>query len=422
VDTIAPEPADTEVEEAGDAEDDVVEIEFYFPEGFGREERYAAIIEAFEEKYPNIKVNVRLSTWGEFKKSLPIMWSSDNVADVVLTDGPDIQEYAYYGALLPLDDLFPESELEKYSPGVVEAVTYKGSIYGAPYLDNALAFYCNKDMFEAAGIEAPITLEDAWTFDEWLVNIQQVVAVAEEEQGRKIWGLVGINNPPFGSYWTMWIPRSAGEKGSPTFMGISEDGTELSGYLDTPESLAVLQFYQDLFQVHKLMPTADIPDAFETGQSACRMHVVSGGLVFQRDYPDLNWFVMPLPYFVTPLTHTGGFAPSVSARSAHPEEAKTFLRFLTKDEGLLLDLKAFPSLPGNLEIRSEIPELSGYAQVFLELNEQWGVARPVSPGHSIYDDVVATDMMLDIALGADVKTRVQQAIQDAEALLTQFKE
>lgn len=402
--------------------DEIVEIEFYFPEGFRRPETFALVIDAFEDKYPNVKVNVRLTTWGEFKPSLPLMWASDNVADVVLTDGPDIHEYAYYGALLPLDDLFPEDELHLYARGTVEAGMYEGTIYGAPFADSSIAFYYNQDMFDAAGIQPPTTLDDAWTFDEWLDNVLQVVAVAEEAQGRKIWGLTAVNNPPFGSYWNTWIPRSAGERGSPTFMGISEDGTTLSGYLDTPESLAALQFYQDLFQVYELMPTADIPDAFQTGQSACHMGVVSHGHTWLSEYPDLNWGVMPLPYFVTPLTHTGSFAPSVSANAPNPEEAKLFIRFLTQEEGALIFFNETLSIPARLEFRDQIEALQAdYAQFFMELNEVWGVARPVSPGHALYSQIVANDMMIDIALGADVEARVQQAIQEAEAQLAQFR-
>lgn len=413
--------AEDEAEADAEAADEVVEIEFYFPEGFGRPEAFAAVIEAFEAKYPNIKVNVRLNTYADFKPSLPVMWASDNVSDVVLTGGPDIQEYAYNGALLPLDDLFPESEWDKYSSGVMQEVTYQGSVYGAPFGDSAIAFYYNQDMFDAAGIEAPATLDEAWTWEEWLTNIQEIVAVAEEEQGSKVWGLVGLNNPPTEDYWTMWIPRSAGEPGSPTYMGISEDGTTLQGYLDTPESIAALEFYQDLFQEYELMPTDEIPDAFGTGQSACYMAFTSLGRFLGMDYPDLNWGVMPLPYFETPITHTGSFAPSISAKSEHPEEAKTFIRFLTQEEGLMIYNGMNPGLPALLSAREEVPELEGYAQMFVDLNREWGASRPASPGHAIYNEIVGADMMVDIALGADVEERVQQAIMEAEAQLAQFK-
>lgn len=416
-------PAEPETDApVSEAPAEIVEIEFYFPEGFRRPEIYAKVIEAFEAKYPNIKVNVRLSTWSDFKPSLPLMWASDNVADVVLTDAPDIHEYAYYGALLPIDDLFPPEEYDLYAPGPVQAGLYKGNMYGAPYADSSIAFYYNVDMFEAAGIQPPTSVDDAWTFDKWLENVKLVVEVAEEQQGRKVWGLTGTNNPPFGTYWTMWIPRTAGTLGSPTFMGVSEDGTVLSGYLDTPESLAALQFYQDLFQVHELMPTANVPDAFPTGQSACYMGVISDGWNWMDQYPDFNWGVMPLPYFETPLTHTGSFAPSISANAPHPEEAKIFLRFLTQEEGAMIYFTESLSIPARLEFRDDIEALNlEYAQMFLELNERFGVARPLTPGGAIYNEIVATDMMLDIALGADVASRVQQAIQEAEALLAQFR-
>jgi ABC-type glycerol-3-phosphate transport system substrate-binding protein len=421
-----PPPAEEPAEEAAEpaeeeAAAEVTEIEFYFPEGFGRPESFAAVIEAFEEKYPDIKVNVRLNTWADFKPSLPIMWASDNVSDVVLTDGPDIQEYAFNGALLPLDDLFPESDWGEYAPGVMQEITYEGSVYGAPFGDSAIAFYCNSAMFDAAGIEKPTTLEDAWTWDEWLTNVTEIAAVAEEEQGRKVWGLVGLNNPPTLDYWTMWIPRSAGEKGSNTFKGISDDGTTLTGYLDTPEAIEALKFYQALFQEHELMPTDDVPDAFGTEQSVCYMAFTSLGNILANDYPDLEWFVMPLPYFVTPITHTGSFAPSVSAKSEHPEEAKKFIEYLTKEEGLLLYNELNPGLPAKLSARDEVDALQGYAKMFVDLNREWGVSRPPSPGHAMYAAIVGDTMMVDIALGADVEEAVQAAIMEAEAQLAQFK-
>ena len=417
----AEEPAAEEPAAEEPMDEGPVEIEFYFPEGFGRPEAFAEVITAFEAKYPNIKVNVRLNTYADFKPSLPVMWASDNVADVVLTGGPDIQEYAFNGALLPLDDLFPASDFDQYAPGVIQEVVYEGSVYGAPFGDSAIAFYYNKKMFDAAGIEAPATLDEAWTWDEWLTNMMVITDLASEEQGRKVWGLVSLNNPPSEDYWTMWIPRSAGAKGSNTYMGISPDGTTLSGYLDTPESIAALQFWQDLFQVHELMPTDEVPDAFGTEQAACYMAFTSLGRFIGFDYPDLEWGVMPLPYFETPITHTGSFAPSISAKSQNIEEAKLFIEFLTKDEGLLIYNGANPGLPALLSARAEVPELEGYAQMFVDLNREWGASRPASPGHAIYNSIVGRDMMLDIALGADVEEAVANAIMEAEAQLAIFK-
>ena len=245
--TVTEESAPTDEIVTAEPTKELVEIEFYFSEGFGKEATFDKMIAAFEAKYPYIKVNKRINTWTEFRPSLPIMWASDKVSDVIDTNGPDIREFAYYGVLLPLDDIFPESELKNFAPSVVEEVSYNGHIYGAPYTDSVIPMFYNKDMFAAAGVEAPTSMDDPWTWDEWLTNIQKVVDVAEEAQGRKIWGLVGLQNPPIMDYWVAWIPRSAGEKGSPTFMGISEDGTTLHGYLDTPESLAALQFYQRPF-------------------------------------------------------------------------------------------------------------------------------------------------------------------------------
>ena len=169
------------------------------------------------------------------------------------------------------------------------------------------------------------------------------------------------------------------------------------------------------------MPTDDVPDAFGTEQAVCYMAFTSLGRFIGFDYPDLEWFVMPLPYFVTPITHTGSFAPSISAKSENIEEAKQFLQFLTKEEGLLIYNGANPGLPANLAARAEVPELEGYAELFVELNRDWGASRPTSPGHALYNSIIGDTMMKDIALGADVEETVQAAILEAEAQLAMFK-
>ena len=106
---------------------------------------------------------------------------------------------------------------------------------------------------------------------------------------------------------------------------------------------------------------------------------------------------------------------------SHVEEAKLFIEFLAKDEGLLIYNGANPGLPALLSARAEVPELEGYAQMFVDINREWGASRPLSPGHAVYNEIVGKDMMLDIALGADVEEAVANAILEAEAQLAGFK-
>ena len=399
----------------------VVEIEFYFPEGFNRPLAFGKVIEKFEQAHPNIKVRTRITPYTEFITSLAIMWAANDVSDVVLTNSPDIKQYAYEGALLPLDDLFPKSDYQYYAPGIIEDVLWEGSIYGAPIWDSAVGLYYNVDMFNDAGIQAPRTLDEAWTFNEFVTNVTKVMKTAEKNQNRKVWGMASVNNPLREDYWNMWIVRSAGTEDSNTFKSISDDGTKLRGYLDTPEAIEALKFYQKLYNEYEFMPKADVPDGFGTGQVATYLGPISSGWTFTNNFPNLNWDVMPLPYFVTPITHTGSFAPSIAARTRHPEAAKAFVKYLSSAEALITYAQYNQSLPGRIDIRNQIPEFSeGHSLMFQELNEKWGRSRPMSPGHTIYQNIISRDMMLDIAYGADVERTVRDAINAAESQLRRY--
>jgi multiple sugar transport system substrate-binding protein len=81
--------------------------------------------------------------------------SSKTMPDVLMLDNPDVQQIAATGAL---------SDLKNYGisatgdvPSVVQAGTYKGTLYGLAPVINSIALYYNTDMLKAAGITPPTT-------------------------------------------------------------------------------------------------------------------------------------------------------------------------------------------------------------------------------------------------------------------------
>ncbi|MFC4243645.1 extracellular solute-binding protein [Gryllotalpicola reticulitermitis] len=82
--------------------------------------------------------------------------SSKTLPDVLMLDNPDVQQIAATGALTPLKNYgvtAPKGDV----PGVVEAGTYKGEVYGLAPVINSIALYYNVDMLKAAGITPPKT-------------------------------------------------------------------------------------------------------------------------------------------------------------------------------------------------------------------------------------------------------------------------
>ncbi len=399
---------------------DQVTIDFWIPGGRGRDEGTAAVIEAFEAQNPNIRVELTAIPFNQFFDSLQVAFAGNNPPDAALIDGVGIQNLAYNGALMPIEDMFSEADLDDFMTDLIEMVSLDGHMFAAPWSNAANAMYYNVDMFEAAGVEVPQTLEDVWTWQEFVDNVN-IVRAHQAEQGNEVWGMMGFNSPLQGAFFTWTIIRSASSPGEPLWETISPDLTTFAGYIDTPQAMEAYEFYQSLY-TDGFIPTDNIPDAFPNGLTATYFTIPPTGSVLNRVFPDLNWSVMPVPYIKTKLSHTGSFAPGIAARSDNPDEAKQFVAFFTSSEGYKTYHAVTQVMPGRKSLQQELPEFQeGYLKLLFDEMVAWGHSRPGGPAHTIFNRVIAIDMMVNIGLGGDIEEEVANAILEADAQLMQFR-
>ena len=134
---------------------------------YSNTEYYKTMISAFEEKYPNVKVEVVEFTADEYDNVIVTQLSGKQDFDVVFTKStPALSALINQGHIYALDDLIASDssfDSANYS-GLVEALALDGNTYALPFrYDNNLIFY-NKDLFDAAGVAYP---EDGMTIQEY---------------------------------------------------------------------------------------------------------------------------------------------------------------------------------------------------------------------------------------------------------------
>lgn len=418
--TEAPAPEPTQEPTQEEVAEEPVTLRFFIPDGGGRPNGYEKVIEAYKAIKPNVTVELEVIPFSDFYGQLPVMWASNDPADIAVVDSCDVKSYAHNGVLASLDDIFTAEDTADMNPGMVEEASLNGTMYGAPFLLSTQGVFYNVDMFEAAGIEVPQSIDDAWTWEQYVENVTAVVE-NEKAQGRDVWGLVFLTNPPNIDMWTHLIVRSFGEAGSPTFMAVSEDGLQVQGYLDTPEAMEAYKFWQSLYVDLKLAPQSTVPDAFGTQQAATMISFAAWGSVLNANFPDLNWGVMPLPYEKTHIVHLGEFVPVVSEKGKNVQAAKDFVKFLASAEGVLAYNEATTMLPVRQSLVSQLPAFQEYPlKIFSDQMAAWGVPRPMTVGHAIYNRIFG-QMMVDIAQGADIDSTVANAVMEIDAQLEQYK-
>ena len=381
-------------------------------------------IEDYKAVEPCVEIAVEEVPFGQLYEKISIVATSDDPPDLLLYDGPFTQSYADAGMLLPLDDYITEEHLNDILIATRSEHSYQGRLYSPGLEQSAMALFYNKDMTDAAGIDPPQELSEAWTWEEAVEAFRKI-----QDEGIAEWGLApsafGDGTPGF-AYRDLIMARSMGDPDAPmdssayrTYWSISEDGCTVDGYLNTPEAIEGLEFYAQMFDEWEITPKVGIPNALLDGTAAFGLEppFVAGVLEANADF---EWGIAPLPYFNTPFTHTGSVTIGVSAKTKYPDEAAAFVMFATNPEQSKKYSDNYKSLPVRQSILDQQTFFDEYPQsIFADSLAQSGQPRPPTPAFTQYEQVVTTALS-DIALGADAQETMDRAVAELDPILARY--
>src|SRR5215212_2730149 len=239
-------------------------------------------------------------------------------------------QFAAQGWIQDLSDDFPESEQQKFLPAPISANTYEGAIYGIPWFTDAGMLYFRKDLLEQAGYSAPPE-----TWDE----LKEMALKTTQDTGTKN-GFVfqGSNYEGGVCNGCEYIWTHGGE--------ILSEVTSGKVVIDSPEALAGLETYRSLIS------EGVAPQAVANYDETTSEPVFGGGdAVFLRDWPGFYGLlgipakdggypnVKPEQVGIAPIptaepgmqsySALGGWNQLINAASAHQNEARQFIEFMT---------------------------------------------------------------------------------------------
>ena len=321
-----------------------------------------AVLAGFGDMFPNTNINLE--------------FISDSYNDKILTglaggEAPDIFLWWNFPMLVQqggLEDLTPyvngesPSDLSAYYPEILAYNRVGDGLYGIPTDFTTRAVFYNKNMFDEAGI--PYPTED-WTFEDMQ---EMAVALTSGEGTDKKYG-----------YWTYdgiyplqaFVWSNGGDF-------ISPDGTQATGYLDSPETIEILDWYIKLQTELGVAPsttqdgqTVGARDLFENNRLAL---LDSGRWPMGRfkDFDGLEFGTVLPPKSndgnrVT-VIHEAGWV--MSPVSENKDEAWELLKWVSRPDAHRIRAERGHALPA---VPSVVEEL-GYLED--ELEKTWFEAVP----------------------------------------------
>lgn len=385
------------------------------------------MLEAFHQiedgKYANIELEFETVPFQEMFPKIESSVAAGATWDIFQADGPDMKHYGFNEVALPLGEYFSEDEMKQWFPQSIEEGSYNGELLGPPMMQSCSLMVYNKDMTDAAGITPPAALDDAWTMAEAMDAWKKATVDPDGDGIVDQWGVRWGQGTWTGDYEHGIFRRSNGELGSDTYAGMGPDGLTFTGYLDTPEAVEAMQFYQDMHLTDKVTPVEAIPDIFESRKAAFMITPDNriGSLNRIHGEGNFNWGVTGIPYFKTPVCHTGSWHYGISPNTQHFDEALAFVKFASSDDGARIWYKHVRQLPANVGLFNELPEYAedGNQRLWLDAMNSFGIPRIQTPGYTEYQQVFA-ETAANIAQGADPAEQLSAAAGRIEGLLAKY--
>jgi multiple sugar transport system substrate-binding protein len=135
------------------------------------------MVKAFNQKYPDIKVNVEMLSFNGGPEKVNVAIASNSAPDIIFDYPGRITDYARQGLMADLSDMFRAKDLKDFNPTILEACKYDGKIVQYPFNVANFMMAVNKTMFEQAGLAnlLPLNKPDRlWTTEDFTKALKAI--------------------------------------------------------------------------------------------------------------------------------------------------------------------------------------------------------------------------------------------------------
>lgn len=312
-----------------EASGEKVKLTFWHNYGADKETPFFqdTIIPMFNEKYPNIEIEVVAQGNDQYAEQIVISAGTNTTPDIARLDLTDVAGLAKINALAPLDDM---EGFEELKPNIFESSMatnfYNGKYYGLPLDTSCKAAVFNMNKLKELGFDdVPKTMEE--------------FIDASLEKGEYTMNVSSGGDWDFLPYF--W-----------SFGGVitNEDFTKATGYLDSEQSIEAVDKLKELhdkgmFTIKEIDGTTDAWDGIKSGEYAMFLEG-PWFFAFTEDWEDSGLKPALIPTYGNQSSSiVGGESIGIFNSCEHKKEAFEFVEFLLSEEVQVLMGKEMGQMP-----------------------------------------------------------------------------
>ncbi len=394
---------------------------------------FSGLYAKFTAAYPNITVKEELVPYGDLPTKLKLYVASGDAPDVMMGRNDFTPAYAVGKIALPLTGYFTNAFVSDIYAPLVRAASQNGNLYCMPWDNNVEVILFNRDLFAKAHVPAPpATIDGDWTIEQ-MIDAMRALARNLNTTSSGVWALASstAGNGGPGSNYTQhesFFVRMMGDPAAAvesdvykTWAGVSADGLNVSGYVDSAGAIAGMTNYQRFFSAG-LTPKGTVPDQLTAGTAALSMDSFSVANLYSSaaGKPDFNWGVAPMPRGKSLFECNASDSPIVWSGTQSPNEAVALVAYLCNDANRIGFARRWGSVPARTSLISQMEEYHGPKQQLAVALAKASSPSPRTPGWFDYFNAM-NPAVKNIALGADPAGTLHAAATEIDALLAKYK-
>lgn len=330
--------------EGGSNQGEPVELRIMWWGSQARHEATLKVIELFEAKYPNVKINPEYLGGDGYWDKLNTQIAGGNAPDLIQL-GNNYPDYVTRGTLMELDDFIgKEIDLSNFDEAIATSGRLNDKQYGINLGSNALGIAYNKALIEKAGMEPP---KAGLTWDEL------------EQYGKELVGKLGAGYYAFAdqSNFPHYVGHYVRQHGKAIYDGnaLAFDESDMTSWFDMWQRFREEGIIPPAEKAASYLESAPDNSLLVEGKSAMLVLWSNQLKAFQEAMQD-ELEMIPLPsggteqgMWIQPSQFLG-----ISSKTKYGKEAAQFISFFVNDPEATAILSSDRGIPGSKTVREAL--------------------------------------------------------------------
>ncbi len=385
---------------------------------------FATMLEQFAAANPDVCLQSEGYPWDIFFQKYPTAVAAGSPPDMVIFHAAEVNQMASEGLMMSLEDvIYSDGTLNKadFNESVVNAITIDGQTMAVPFDNHGWLLWYNAKLIEDAGLDPDNLPQNGTEFIEWAqmlttdVNGLHPTDEGFDKDNVDVWAMEYT--------WPRYtIPTTLWQFGGDI---TNADGTQAT--LDSPESIAAIQFWHDMMYKYYVAPPA-IPGKIWAGELYRNNRLVfmwegtwTGG--FMKDNPDVA--ALTKVAYINSLSPDGTQAVKMDAHimsvptgvdADGTAKAKTLMAYLAQNGAFWATSGQVPAVI-NVQQEAEVQALESVAMAAEQFN---AIGRTSDPHAAFIEIQTAYETAVGNALAsadADVAAALRDGNTQIQAIL-----